>query len=42
MYLTPGVTAVMAWLLFREALTLVMILGLVVSAVGVAWAQGKR
>ena len=42
MYLTPGVTAVMAWLLFREPLTLVMILGLVVSAVGVAWAQGKR
>jgi drug/metabolite transporter (DMT)-like permease len=42
MYLTPGVTAVMAWMLFGEALTAVMILGLVISAVGVAWATGKR
>jgi drug/metabolite transporter (DMT)-like permease len=42
MYLTPATTALMAWLLFGEPLTPLMILGMAVSAVGVAWAQGKR
>jgi drug/metabolite transporter (DMT)-like permease len=37
-YLTPSVTAVLAWLLFGDALTPMAIAGLVVSAVGVALA----
>ena len=35
MYLTPGVTAVMAFLLFGESLTLVQLLGLVIAGAGV-------
>ncbi len=35
MYLTPGVTAVMAWILFDEAFTVVMVLGIVLTAIGV-------
>lgn len=35
MYLTPGVTAVMAFLLFGESLTAVQLLGLVIAGVGV-------
>jgi drug/metabolite transporter (DMT)-like permease len=35
MYLTPGVTAVMAWILFDESFTLLMILGIVLTAAGV-------
>lgn len=42
MYLTPATTAVMAWALFGEPLTPLMMLGMAVSALGVAWAQGKR
>ena len=36
MYLTPAATAVMAWLLFGENLSLVMGFGMVVTAAGVA------
>ncbi|MDY8107687.1 DMT family transporter [Fulvimarina sp. 2208YS6-2-32] len=36
MYLTPGVTAIMAFLLFDETLTLLQLCGLVVAATGVA------
>lgn len=36
MYLTPAVTAVMAWILFRENLSLIMALGMAVTAAGVA------
>lgn len=35
MYLTPGVTAVMAFLLFGESLTAVQLLGLVIAGAGV-------
>jgi drug/metabolite transporter (DMT)-like permease len=35
MYLTPGVTAVMAWILFDESFTIVMVLGIVLTAIGV-------
>jgi len=36
MYLTPGVTAVMAWLLFGESITIWMLAGISLTAVGVA------
>jgi drug/metabolite transporter (DMT)-like permease len=36
MYLTPGVTAVMAWILFGEAITIWMLAGICLTAVGVA------
>jgi drug/metabolite transporter (DMT)-like permease len=36
MYLTPAVTAVMAWLLFDERLGLVMVAGMAITAAGVA------
>ncbi|HYJ12438.1 MAG TPA: DMT family transporter [Thermomicrobiales bacterium] len=36
MYLTPGVTAVMAWLLFGEEITVWMLAGICLTAVGVA------
>lgn len=35
MYLTPGVTAVMAWILFDEAFTLLMVTGIALTALGV-------
>lgn len=35
MYLTPGVTAVMAWILFDESLTFLMALGILLTACGV-------
>lgn len=35
MYLTPGVTAVMAWILFGEDFTLLMVLGILLTAFGV-------
>ncbi|MBO0664459.1 DMT family transporter [Jiella sp. CQZ9-1] len=41
MYLTPGVTAVMAYLLFGETLTLVQLLGLALAGFGVAAAMGR-
>ncbi|MCE7027852.1 DMT family transporter [Jiella avicenniae] len=41
MYLTPGVTAVMAYLLFGETLTPVQLGGLVLAGVGVAAAMGR-
>ncbi|TFF18793.1 DMT family transporter [Jiella endophytica] len=41
MYLTPGVTAVMAYLLFGETLTLVQLAGLLLAGVGVAAAMGR-
>jgi len=36
MYLTPGVTAVMAWILFDERISAIMAAGMAVTAVGVA------
>jgi drug/metabolite transporter (DMT)-like permease len=36
MYLTPAVTAVMAWILFDEAMTAVMLAGMALTAIGVA------
>ena len=36
LYLVPPCTAVMAWLLFGEAFTLVMMLGMALTVVGVA------
>jgi drug/metabolite transporter (DMT)-like permease len=36
MYLTPGVTAIMAWILFDERISALMGAGLVVTATGVA------
>ncbi|MBA2248298.1 MAG: hypothetical protein H0W23_09220 [Chloroflexia bacterium] len=35
MYLTPAVTALMAWVLFGEPITPLMVAGMVVTAVGV-------
>jgi len=37
MYLTPGVTALMAWTLFDEEFTLAMAIGLALTGVSVAW-----
>ncbi|KAA0971656.1 DMT family transporter [Aureimonas fodinaquatilis] len=43
MYLTPGVTAVMAFILFGETLSLVQLCGLVLAGIGVAAAvRSKR
>ena len=42
MYLTPTVTALMAWAAFDEPLTLTMLAGMAISAFAVAWTQGKR
>lgn len=39
LYLVPGVSALMAWAMFGEALTLVQVAGLVVAALGVAVAN---
>jgi drug/metabolite transporter (DMT)-like permease len=36
MYLTPATTAVLAWLLFGEPLTPLMVTGMIVTAIGVA------
>lgn len=41
-YLVPGVTAVMAWALFGETLTLVQVGGLMVAMAGVWLATGAR
>ena len=41
MYLTPGVTAVMAYLLFGETLTPIQLGGLLLAGVGVAAAMGR-
>lgn len=40
-YLVPGVTAVMAWALFGESLSLLQLSGMAVTAVGVALATGQ-
>ena len=40
-YLVPAVTAVMAWALFGEALTLVQIVGMVIAMLGVALATAQ-
>ncbi len=37
MYLVPPTTAVMAWILFNEPITLVTLAGLAVTAIGVSW-----
>ncbi|WP_413989929.1 DMT family transporter [Labrys okinawensis] len=39
LYLVPGVSAVMAWAMFSEALTLIQVAGLLVAALGVAVAN---
>lgn len=41
-YLVPSVTAVIAWLLFGETLTLVQIAGMAVATFGVALATARR
>jgi drug/metabolite transporter (DMT)-like permease len=40
LYLVPPVTALLAWLIFREALTLPMMLGMALTATGVALVVG--
>ena len=40
-FLTPAVTAVMAWILFGETLSLLAIAGLAVTAMGVALVMRK-
>lgn len=40
-YLVPAVTALLAWLLFDESLTLVQLGGMAVAAMGVALAMGQ-
>ncbi|WP_245413644.1 DMT family transporter [Mangrovicella endophytica] len=42
MYLVPGVTAIMAYGLFGEALSLIQLVGLVIAGVGVAAATHRR
>lgn len=42
MYLTPATTAVLAWLLFDEPLTPLMMAGMAVTALGVASVAGRR
>jgi drug/metabolite transporter (DMT)-like permease len=42
MYLTPATTAVLAWMLFGEPLTPLMVTGMVVTAVGVASVVARR
>ena len=37
LYLVPPTTAVMAWILFNEPITLVTLAGIAVTAVGVSW-----
>jgi len=37
MYLVPPCTAILAWLLFGETLTWIVLLGLALSAIGVGW-----
>lgn len=39
-YLVPGVTAVLAWFLFGEDLSALQIAGMIVAAIGVAFATG--
>jgi drug/metabolite transporter (DMT)-like permease len=41
-YLVPATVAVQAWLIFGETLNIVQIMGLVVTALGVRLASGKR
>ena len=41
LYLTPPTTAVMAWLMFGEAFSLVGILGMIVAVIGVAFVVRK-
>jgi drug/metabolite transporter (DMT)-like permease len=36
LYLVPPTTALMAWVLFDEAITLITILGIVLTAIGVS------
>jgi len=37
MYLVPPCTAILAWLLFDEPITLVTLLGIALTAWGVSW-----
>jgi drug/metabolite transporter (DMT)-like permease len=41
-YLVPGVTALLAWLLFSEKLSAIQIMGMAIAAVGVAFAMRRR
>jgi drug/metabolite transporter (DMT)-like permease len=40
-YLVPGVTAIMAWALFNETLGPLQIVGMCITALGVALATGQ-
>ena len=42
MYLTPAVTALMAWWLFDETFTLIGALGIVLAVAGVAFVVMKK
>ncbi|WP_420391399.1 DMT family transporter [Acuticoccus sp.] len=42
LYLVPGLTAVMAWLMFRETLSAIQLAGLALACVGVAAATRQR
>jgi drug/metabolite transporter (DMT)-like permease len=37
MYLVPPCTAILAWLLFDEPITLVTLMGIALTALGVSW-----
>jgi drug/metabolite transporter (DMT)-like permease len=41
MYLTPPVTALLAWLLFSESLTFTGLFGMLLAAAGVAFVVKK-
>lgn len=41
MYLVPPTTALMAWVLFKEPLTLLTLLGIALTALGVSWVMRK-
>ncbi|QEI09340.1 DMT family transporter [Pigmentiphaga aceris] len=41
MYLTPATTAILAWLLFDEPLTPLMVTGMIITALGVASVAGR-
>jgi drug/metabolite transporter (DMT)-like permease len=41
LYLTPPTTALMAWMLFAEPITLEMVLGTLLTVIGVWWVVSK-
>jgi drug/metabolite transporter (DMT)-like permease len=41
LYLTPPTTALMAWMLFAEPITLEMVLGTLLTVIGIWWVVSK-